>query len=169
MNYVKFIMCRVCSGSWTQLRFSQGWLLRSTRIGQYMKYYLQVKCICEGRLNVHSTCTVDLTASRRGSWLLTVTSFASLLSKVDLAVSWLGQVNFPLLSLHVLLEAAPTFPRQRRHLYGETSLCCPPVTSNLFWTARMSHNRGLANSGQRDLLASLVKVLAHSVGFLLLL
>lgn len=96
-------------------------------------------------------------------------SFASLLSKVDLAVSWLGQVNFPLLSLHVLLEAAPTFPRQWSHLHGETSLCCPPVTSNLFWTVRMSHDRGLANSGQRDLFASLVKVLAHSVGFLLLL
>ena len=53
---------------------------------------------------------------------LAVTSFVSLLRKVDLPVPFRWQVNFPLPSLQVLLEAASTFPRQRRSLYGGLSL-----------------------------------------------
>lgn len=168
MNYVKFIMCQVCSGSWTQRRSSQRWLLRSTRIGRYMKYYLQVKCIYEGRLMfiVSVLLTEQTLGGDRG--YLAVTFFVSLLRKVDLPVPFGWQVNFPLPSLRVLLEAASTFPRQRRSLMG-ASLCCPSITSNLFGTVRRSRNSGLANSGQRDLFASVVKVLADSVGFLLLL
>lgn len=45
------------------------------------------------------------------------------------------------------------------------SLCCLPVTSDLFWTARRSHISEPANYGQRNLFASLIKVLADCVCF----
>lgn len=45
------------------------------------------------------------------------------------------------------------------------SLCCPPITSDVFCTARRSHNSGPANFGRRDLFASIIKVLADCGSF----